>query len=124
MLPKVMILDDEEHIRSALVSFLEDFEEFDLRSAHSAEEALEALRLEPADMCIVDIRLPAGNGADFIRQAKAEGLCGHAVLHTGSTDFRLYVDIAELGLAEEDVFRKPCDGMAILERLRAFAGSS
>jgi two-component system response regulator ResD len=98
-----MIIDDEEHIRSSLVGFLEDFEEFDLRSAHSAEEALEQLRREPADVCVVDIRLPAMNGAEFIR---------------ASTDFRRYIDIGELGLCEEDVFQKPCDGVAILERIR------
>ena len=124
MQPRVMIIDDEEHIRSSLVAFLEDFEEFELRSAHSAEEALLELRREPADICVVDIRLPAANGADFIRQARAEGLCRNAILHTGSTDFRLYVDIGELGLGEDDVFQKPCDGMAILERLRAIAGGS
>lgn len=123
MLPKVMIIDDEEFIRSSMVCFLEDFEEFDLRSAHSAEEALEELRREPADMCIVDIRLPGMNGAEFIRRAKAGGMCRNSILHTGSTDFRHYVDIAELGLGEEDVFEKPCDSMAILDRIRAVVGS-
>ena len=113
-----MIIDDEEHIRSSLVGFLEDFEEFDLRSAHSAEEALEQLRREPADVCVVDIRLPAMNGAEFIRAATEHGLCIRSILHTGSTDFRRYIDIGELGLCEEDVFQKPCDGMAILERIR------
>ena len=118
MHPRVMIIDDEEHIRSSLVSFLEDFEEFDLRSAHSAEEALDELRREPADMCVVDIRLPAMNGAEFIRVAREEGLCAHSILHTGSTDFRQYIDIRELGLGEADVFHKPCDSMAILEHIR------
>jgi len=117
-----MIIDDEEHIRSSMVSFLEDFEEFELRSAHSAEEALEELLREPADMCVVDIRLPGMNGAEFIRRARAGGMCRHAVLHTGSTDFRLDVDIAELGLGEEDVFEKPCDTMAILNRIRSVVG--
>lgn len=121
MPPRVMIIDDEEHIRSSLVGFLEDFEEFALRSAHSAEDALEQLRLEPADVCVVDIRLPAMNGAEFIRTAKREGLCGHSILHTGSTDFRQYIDIRELGLGEDDVFQKPCDGMAILEHIRKIA---
>ena len=113
-----MIIDDEEHIRSSLVGFLEDFEEFDLRSAHSAEEALKQLQREPADVCVVDIRLPAMNGAEFIRTAKVRGLCARSILHTGSTDFRRYIDIGELGLGEEDVFQKPCGGMAILKRIR------
>lgn len=123
MPPRVMIIDDEEHIRSSLVGFLEDFEEFVLMSAHSAEEALEQLRGEPADVCVVDIRLPAMNGAEFIRAAKRDGLCRHSILHTGSTDFRQYIDIRELGLGEEDVFQKPCDSMAILEHIRRVTGA-
>lgn len=113
-----MIIDDEEHIRSALACYLEDFDGFSVRCVHSAEEALEELRGEPADVCIVDIRLPAMNGAELIRVCREEGLCRHHLLHTGSADFRLYIDIAKLGMSEEDVFEKPCDGMAMLERIR------
>jgi two-component system response regulator ResD len=113
-----MILDDEEDIRNALACFLEDFDEFSVRSAHSAEQALAELRGEPADLCIVDIRLPGMNGAEFIRAARAEGLCPRHVLHTGSTDFRNYIDISALCLVEEDVFLKPCDSMEMLNRIR------
>lgn len=113
-----MILDDEEDIRNALSCFLEDFDEFSVRSAHSAEQALAELRREPADLCIVDIRLPGMNGAEFIRAARTGGLCPHHVLHTGSTDFRQYIDISALHLAEEDIFLKPCDSMGMLDRIR------
>jgi len=115
---RLMIIDDEEHIRSSLACFLEDFENFHVRSAHSAELALQDLRREQADLCIVDIRLPAMNGPEFIRVAREQGLCRHYLLHTGSTDFRLYVDIDTLGMCDDDVFQKPCDSMAMLERIR------
>lgn len=117
-----MIIDDEEHIRDSLSCFLEDFDDFHVRAAHSAELALQDLRLEPADLCIVDIRLPAMNGVEFIRVVREQGLCPRHVLHTGSTDFQLYVDIGELGLRAEDVFQKPCDSMAMLERIRHLLG--
>jgi two-component system, OmpR family, response regulator len=116
--PRLMIIDDEEHIRTSLACFLEDFDEFEVRTAHSAELALEELRREPADLCVVDIRLPATNGAEFIRIAKERGLCPRHVLHTGSTDFQDYIDIEKLGMTANDVFQKPCDSMAILERIR------
>jgi two-component system response regulator ResD len=119
-----MIIDDEEHIRNSLVCFLEDFDEFDLRSAHSAEQALDELRREPADMCVVDIRLPAMNGAEFIRVAREEGLCPLHILHTGSTDFQLYIDISEFGMDSADVFQKPCDSMAMLARIRRLLAGS
>lgn len=118
MLPRIMIIDDEEDIRNALTCFLEDFDEFSVRSAHSAEQALGELRREPADLCIVDIRLPGMNGAEFIRAARAEGFCPRHVLHTGSTDFRNYIDISALCLTEDDIFLKPCDSMKMLSRIR------
>ena len=118
MQPRILIIDDEENIRTSLTYFLEDFEEFHIRSAHSSEAALELLREEPADLCIVDIRLPAMNGAEFIHIAMKEGLCMRHVLHTGSTDFHQFIDIKELGMTEDDVFLKPCDTMAMLWRIR------
>ncbi len=118
MLPRIMILDDEEDIRACLACFLEDFDEFHVRAVDSAESALEELRREPADLCIVDIRLPAMNGAEFIRIATEQDLCPRHILHTGSTDFRQYVDITRLRMCEDDVFQKPCDSMAMLERIR------
>ena len=118
MLPRIMILDDEEDIRTSLACFLEDFDEFHVRAVDSAESALEELRREPAELCIVDIRLPAMNGAEFIRIAKEQNLCPRHILHTGSTDFRQYVDITRLHMREDDVFQKPCDSMSMLERIR------
>jgi len=116
--PRLMIIDDEEHIRSSLACFLEDFDDFHIRAVHSAESALQELRREAADLCIVDIRLPVMNGPEFIRVSREQGLCRHHILHTGSTDFRLYVDIGTLGMVDDDVFQKPCDSMAMLERIR------
>ncbi len=118
MHPRLMIIDDEEHIRSSLACFLEDFDNYEVRTAHSAESALRDLREEPADLCIVDVRLPAMNGAEFVRVSLEQGLCRHHLLHTGSTDFRDYIDVRTLGMCDADVFQKPCDSMAMLERIR------
>lgn len=119
---RILIIDDEEHIRTSLTCFLEDFEEFHLRAAHSAEAALAELRQEKADLCIVDLRLPGMNGADFIRFTRSEGLCSSHILHTGSTDFRRFIDISELGMTDDDVFLKPCDSMAMLRRMQEMLG--
>lgn len=47
MRPRIMIVDDEASICKALYDFLDDFDEFDLRTAHSAESALTELALRP-----------------------------------------------------------------------------
>lgn len=115
---RILVLDDEERIRQLLVDFLEDFEEFTLRACASAEEALEELAREPADLCIVDVRLPGMDGKDFILNARKRGLCGRFLLHTGSVDFSLGRELLVGGMEEDDVFFKPCDMAQMLERIR------
>lgn len=113
-----MILDDEDGIRQALLDFLEDFEEFDLRSAVTAEDALEQLQSKPADLSVVDMRLPHMNGLEFIRAAQNRNLCTHFLLHTGSIDMDLSSELDELGLSTQDLFQKPCPNDQILNRIR------
>jgi len=115
---RLLILDDEERIRQLLLDYLEDFDELSLRACESAEEALEELAREPADLCIVDMRLPGMNGQDFILAAKQRGLCHHFILHTGSMDFRITEPLFALGITERDLFLKPSDMGHMLTRVR------
>jgi len=115
---KILILDDEERIRQLLLDFLEDFDDFTLRAEESAEGALEKLALEPADLCIVDMRLPGMNGGTFIRQAWERRLCGKFLLHTGSMDCSLTKELQDCGLTQDDIFFKPCDMAVMLSRIR------
>lgn len=115
---RLMIIDDEERIRHLLLDYLEDFEGFALRAEESAEDALAALALEPADLCIVDMRLPGMDGQAFILKAWERGLCGKFILHTGSMDFMLTKELLGYGLTEADVFLKPCDMALMLARIQ------
>jgi DNA-binding NtrC family response regulator len=116
--PHIFLLDDEERMLELLTSFLEDFDEFHVRSALSAEQALEDLAAEPADVAVVDVRLPGMSGVDFILAAAPRGLCRHFILHTGSTDMSLTKKLEELGLTERDLFFKPVGADQLLERIR------
>ena len=84
----------------------------------AAEAALASLEQEPADLCIVDIRLPAMNGLSFISKAAERGLCKHFLVHTGSTDFHIDETLLKLNLSEADVFLKPCNLDDMLKRIR------
>jgi len=117
-LTRIMIIDDEERIRHLLLDFLEDFDSFSLRAEESAESALANLAQEPADLCIVDMRLPGMDGQAFILNAWKRELCGKFVLHTGSMDFTLTKELLDCGLTEADVFFKPCDMALMLSRIQ------
>lgn len=114
--PRVLLIDDEAQIRSVFASYFEDFDEFCFASAASAEEALTDLENNPADVCIVDMRLPGMDGAAFI--AKARRCCRGFVVHTGSVDLELHQKLLDMGIDNEDFLLKPCDMSKILQRIR------
>ena len=117
-LRKVFIVEDEQQIREHMLAYFEDFEEFRVDAADCGERALEMLARDPADICIVDIRLPGMDGESFIRAASAAVRCRRFLLHTGSVDLIVSEHLRAAGLSERDVFFKPCGMDLILARAR------
>lgn len=113
---RVLLVDDEAQIRSNFVAYCEDYDEFVTLVAASAEEGLDILKRDGADLCIVDMRLPGVNGGAFIRAAA--GLCAHFLIHTGSIDTELTAELKALGMSGKDVLIKPCGMPQMLERIR------
>jgi DNA-binding response OmpR family regulator len=118
MLPKVFVVEDEQQIREHMLLFFEDFDEFRVDAAESGESALEMLAGEPAEVCIVDIRLPGMDGESFIHAAASAGSCRRFILHTGSVDLQISEQLHAVGISERDVFFKPCGMDLILARVR------
>ncbi|WP_045221255.1 response regulator [Desulfonatronum thioautotrophicum] len=116
--PHLFIVEDEKQIRAQFLLFLEDYDEFRVTAAESGENALEMLRREPADVCIVDLRLPGMNGAAFIRSALRAGLCRRCLVHTGTADRELLDELRSVGVTDRDVFLKPTKMKRILARIR------
>jgi DNA-binding NtrC family response regulator len=61
----ILIVDDEENIRSALVRALMD-EPYEILTASSAEEALALLASTPCTVVLTDERMPGMDGATFL----------------------------------------------------------
>lgn len=111
---KVLLVDDEETVRSTLAAYLDD-EGFDVVEAASGEQAIRLVEngLRPA-VCIMDMRLPGMDG-----HAAILGLHAHVpdlrfVIYTGSLSYALTDDLHAVGITEESVFRKPLSDMKIL----------
>ena len=63
MAPRILIVDDEPHIRYMIQMVLTD-EQFEVDIAGSALEALQKLEASPVDLAIVDLCLPDVNGLE------------------------------------------------------------
>jgi len=63
---KILIVDDEEIARLTLAEILR-LEGYDIKSVSSGEAAVEALRCEPYDVMILDLRMAGMGGMDVLR---------------------------------------------------------
>lgn len=62
----ILVVDDEEHVRSALTAFLER-EGYTVLSAEGPTEGLAILRAQPVKLVISDQNMPDMNGIEFFR---------------------------------------------------------
>lgn len=109
----ILILDDDDSIRESLSAYFED-EGFRTVEAESAEEAVALLKMTTADAAIVDLRLPGMNGEAFIRHTYER--CPEMVylIYTGSPEYKLADDVAQLPGVSRTVFLKPVEKIDVL----------
>jgi DNA-binding response OmpR family regulator len=71
---KLLIVDDEAHIRMLLEQTLEELEDegVDFYSAQNGEEAFEIIRTEKPQLVFLDVMMPKMNGMEVCRKVKKE----------------------------------------------------
>ena len=74
MSKKILIVDDEPHIRLLLEQTLEELEEegVELLSAINGEEALEVIKSEKPNLVFLDVMMPKMNGFEVCNFVKKE----------------------------------------------------
>jgi len=74
MAKKILIIDDEVHIRALLEHALEDLEDegIKLLLAKDGDEGLKAIKKEKPDLIFLDIMMPKMNGYDVCREIKKD----------------------------------------------------
>ncbi len=110
---RVLVIDDEPAICMSLTAFLEDYG-FKSSSAESAEEALDLMKNNTYDVCIVDLRLPGMSGEDLILQARERYPNQRHVIYTGSISYNLSDKLMALGMLPQHVFLKPVRVLTLL----------
>lgn len=71
---KILIVDDEAHIRMLIEQTLEELEDdgVDFLSADNGEAALELIQTEKPRLVFLDVMMPRMNGMDVCRKVKKE----------------------------------------------------
>ncbi len=104
--PRVLCVDDEPNLLAGLANTLR--RRFDVATARSGPEALDLIaRSNPFDVIVCDYRMPAMDGAEFLRRARDVASGAVPVLLTGHAT----LEGAIAAVNEGRVFRillKPC----------------
>lgn len=74
---KILIVDDEEHIRELLIQTLEDLEDLEddpveLLEAENGKKALELIKVERPELVFLDVMMPEMNGMEVCQTVKSD----------------------------------------------------
>ena len=97
MIPKrVLIVDDEENFRHMLSVILKK-EGYDVEAASNGEEALQKVTLSPYDQVLCDIRMPKMDGLDFLNEAKKAGVDATIIMMSAYGTVDIAIEAIKLG---------------------------
>ncbi len=114
MKPKVLIIDDEEDIRSSLKMTFE-YLNYDCVLAANGEAGLKIAARESPDLILLDIKMPQMDGMEVLKRLKAEGEDAPVVILSGHGNLQTAVEATKLGAF--DFIEKPPES----ERLKLVA---
>jgi DNA-binding response OmpR family regulator len=111
---RLLIVDDEAHIRAALVRAL-SLVGYEVDEAASGQEALALLQREPYDLMVLDMILPGVEGIDVLRQAHQIQANVSIIILTGNAS--LESAIAAVKSAAVDYLLKPASIHDIIDAI-------
>ena len=109
--PRLLVVDDDRAILT-LMGTLALAEGFDVATTTSGEDAMKQLRQRPAELVLLDMRMPGITGLDVLRSIREITPRSNVVLMTGYGTIDSAVEAVKLGAL--DYLTKPFD----LPRLR------
>jgi two-component system response regulator RegX3 len=116
MTSRILVADDEPHIREVVRAYLER-EGYEVLEASDGEMALEHGRTAGLDLLILDVMLPGRSGFDVLRVLRSEGSSVGVLMLTARDDV---IDrVAGLELGADDYVVKPFEPREVVARVGA-----
>jgi DNA-binding response OmpR family regulator len=114
---QILIVDDDEDLRTSLSDQLALYDEFVVSTAGTAAEGLEAARKSQLDLVLFDVGLPDMDGREAVKQLRRNGFKAPIVMLTGNTTDA--DQILGLDAGANDYIAKPFKFAVLLARIRA-----
>ena len=111
----ILIADDEPEIRTLLRLYLEN-ENYQIIEAENGKQALELLKKEHVDLCLLDIMMPEMDGYHVLQELRKTSNIPVMILSAKDADSE---KILGLNLGADDYLAKPFHTEELLARIRA-----
>ena len=121
---KILIVDDEPHLRTLIQQTLEELEDdgVELLTAANGEEALETIREEQPNLVFLDVMMPKKNGFDVCHAVKKELGLGHIHIILLTAKGQEFDRQRGQDVGADLYMTKPFDPDALLEKARSVLG--
>ena len=114
----IALVDDDRNILTSIQMALEA-EGFEVRTYPDGEEALRGLTQKPADLAILDVKMPRLNGMELLQKLKqTANTMQMPVIFLTSKDEEVD-EIMGLRMGADDYIKKPFSQRLLLERIRS-----
>jgi two-component system response regulator ChvI len=118
MSQNIALVDDDRNILTSVQMALEA-EGFEVRTFPDSDEALRGLTHRPADLAVLDIKMPRLNGMELLQRLKQNtGTMTMPVIFLTSKDEEVD-EIMGLRMGADDYIKKPFSQRLLLERIRS-----
>lgn len=114
----IVLVDDDRNILTSVSMALET-EGFQVQTYHDGDEALRGLSQRPANLAVLDIKMPRLNGMELLQKLRQNPATAHMpVIFLTSKDEEVD-EIMGLRMGADDYITKPFSQRLLLERIRA-----
>jgi DNA-binding response OmpR family regulator len=114
---RLLVLDDDEALRDALVEQLAQAPEFEVVQAATAAAAIEAVKRDRIDLAIMDVGLPDMDGREAVKLMRTQGFKSPIILLTAQGSDA--DTVMGLDAGANDYVVKPFRFAVLLARIRA-----
>lgn len=111
----IALVDDDRNILTSVAMALEA-EGFEVRTYGDGDEALRSLTARPANLVVLDIKMPRMNGMEMLTRLRQNSSV--PVIFLTSKDDEVD-EVQGLRLGADDYIRKPFSQRLLIERIRA-----
>jgi two-component system, OmpR family, response regulator ChvI len=114
-MPTIALVDDDRNIQTS-VSMALEAEGFKVRVYDDGAEALKSLTATPADLVVLDIKMPRMDGMELLGRLRRTSRVPVIILTSKDEEID---EVLGLKLGADDYMRKPFSQRLLIERIRA-----